>query len=56
MMIAQAVAEYGLLSALAANAREVSYEVQNWIAEASPLTWAVIVGVILVALWGLIRR
>jgi hypothetical protein len=56
MLLAQAVGEYGMLSAVSSAAQRLSNGVTLWAHEAGPGTWLVIAVVVLFALRSLLRR
>ena len=55
-MIAQAVAEYGLMEQMALGVQKTSYAVRGFISDAGPGTWIVIGLIALVVLWSLSKR
>jgi MYXO-CTERM domain-containing protein len=56
MMIAQAVAEYGLMEQMALGVQKTSYAVRGFISDAGPGTWVVVAVIVLGGLWSLGRR
>lgn len=55
-MIAQAVAEYGLMQQMALGMQKMSYAARSFVSDAGPGTWVVVAAIVLAALWILIRR
>jgi len=56
MIIAQAVAEYGLMDQMALGVQHVSYTVQSFVSDAGPGTWVVVGVLAVVGLLALRRR
>ncbi len=55
-IIAQAVAEYGLLDSLVLAGQKVSFAARAFVADAGPGTWTLVGAVVLGILWSLSRR
>ena len=55
-MIAQAVAEYGLMQQMALGVQKTSYAVRSFISDAGPGTWIVVGLIALCLLWSLSKR
>lgn len=55
-MIAQAVAEYGLMQQMALGVQKVSFTVQSFISDAGPGTWTVVAAIVVYGLWNVSRR
>jgi hypothetical protein len=56
MVLAQAVAEYGLMESVAAGVQKASFAARAFISEAGPGTWTLIGVVVLAGLFMLTRR
>jgi hypothetical protein len=54
--IAQSVVEYGLLEQMASGAQRASYAVRNFLYDAGPATWVVMIGGAACIVWFLVRR
>ena len=55
-MIAQAIAEYGLLEQMALGVQKASFTVRSFISDAGPGTWTVVAVIVMYGLWSFSRR
>ena len=55
-MIAQAVAEYGLMQQMALGIQKLSFTMRSFISDAGPGTWVVVGALVLSVLWTLKPR
>ena len=53
-MFAQSMVEYGALAAAKTNLQTIAYGFRDWLVELSPMTWAVVGGLVIAAV--LMRR
>jgi hypothetical protein len=56
MLVAQAVGEYGMLAAVSAAAQRLSNALGLWAREAGPVTWIVIIAIVILGLRSLLRK